>query len=339
MSSTEVRARGDLRGRPRWWAELPLIAAVYAAYSGGRLLVAGDTRQAVAHAESILRLERILHLDPEHALNSLFTHVSWLGIPACFAYASLHYLVTPGVLVWLWRRHNGHYLFMRTWLMVSTLIGLVGFTLLPTAPPRLLPSGSGFHDTMAQYASIGWWGADASAPKGMGHLTNEYAAMPSLHVGWALWCGLMLWRYGRNPVVRAAGVAYPLVITLVVLGTGNHYLLDTLAGAAVMGVGLLLTRPARRLVAVTGALLLRPPAAGAGVEPGGVVVASGTAHESIPEPVAGPVPGEAAGELPEPVAARPAEVAPRAAARTAAPPLPAPRHTPEAVRPGRGRTR
>ena len=242
MSSTAARAGAVPRSRPRWWAELSLIALVYAAYSGGRLLVAGDTGRAVGHGETILRIERALRIDPEHALNGLFTHASWLGIPACFCYAALHYVVTPGVLVWLWRRHGGRYLFMRTWLMASTLIGLIGFTLLPTAPPRLLPTGSGFHDTLAQYASLGWWGGDASAPQGLGGLTNQYAAMPSLHVGWALWCGFALWRYARTPWVRVAGVCYPLVIGLVVLGTANHYLLDALAGVAVMGVGALCAR-------------------------------------------------------------------------------------------------
>ena len=100
---------------------------------------------------------------------------------------------------------------------------------------------------MAQYSSYGWWGAEASAPRGLGGMTNQYAAMPSLHVGWALWCGVMLWRHGRTPLVKAAGVAYPLVTTIVVMGTANHYFLDAVAGAAVMGVGLLLTRPVMRL--------------------------------------------------------------------------------------------
>lgn len=289
MSSTEPRAQDARRRAPRWWAELPLIALVYAAYSAGRLLIAGRTQAAVEHAESILRWERIAHLDPEHALNSLFTHASWLGVPACFCYATLHYLVTPGILVWLWRRHRTHYLFMRTWLMVSTLIGLVGFTVLPTAPPRLLPPGAGFHDTLAQYASYGWWGADASAPQGMGQMTNQYAAMPSLHVGWALWCGLVLWRHARSPVVRVAAVAYPMTIALVVLGTANHYLADAVAGALVMGLGLLLTRPARRLADRVHARSFRTPAAEATREAGptGTRVPAGTAPAvlaSVPEP-------------------------------------------------------
>ncbi|MFF8278136.1 phosphatase PAP2 family protein [Streptomyces lateritius] len=232
--------------RPRWWAELLLIAVVYAAYSCGRLLARGDVATAVDHGLAILRLEKSLGLNAEHPLNRLFTDTPALGIAADFAYASLHYLVTPAVLVWLFRR-PGHYRAARTWLMVSTLLGLVGFTLLPTCPPRLLNAGHGFVDTMAQFSSYGWWGAEASAPRGMGAMTNQYAAMPSLHVGWALWCGVMLWRYGRTPLFKVLGVAYPLLTTVVVMGTANHYFLDAVAGAAVMGLGLLLTGPATRL--------------------------------------------------------------------------------------------
>ncbi|MER5205904.1 phosphatase PAP2 family protein [Streptomyces sp. NPDC002825] len=233
--------------RPRWWAELSLIAVVYAAYSGGRLLVKGDETSAVEHGLAILRLEENLGIDAEHPLNRLFTDVPALGIPADFAYASLHYLVTPAVLIWLFRRRPAHYRAARTWLMVSTLLGLVGFTLLPTCPPRLLDAAHGFTDTMAHFASYGWWGGEASAPRGLGGLTNQYAAMPSLHVGWALWCGVMLWRYGRGPLTKAFGVAYPLVTALVVMGTANHYLLDAVAGVAVMGAGLLLAPYALRL--------------------------------------------------------------------------------------------
>jgi hypothetical protein len=79
-------------------------------------------------------------------------------------------------------------------------------------------------------------------------MTNQYAAMPSLHVGWALWCGVMLWRYGGTRWAKAAGVAYPLLTTIVVMGTANHYFLDAVAGCAVMGVGLLLTPPVMRAV-------------------------------------------------------------------------------------------
>ncbi|MEU0943830.1 phosphatase PAP2 family protein [Streptomyces canus] len=226
--------------RLRWWTELPLILLVYACYSAGRLLARGDVTGAVDHGLAILKVEKVLHLNAEHPLNRLFTSQTWIGVPADFWYASLHYLVTPAVLIWLFRSHAVHYRAARTWLMTSTFMGLIGFTLLPTCPPRLLSASHGFVDTMAQYSSYGWWGGEASAPRGMGGMTNQYAAMPSLHVGWALWCGVMLWRYGRTRTTRAAAVAYPLITTLVVMGTANHYFLDAVAGAVVMGLGFLL---------------------------------------------------------------------------------------------------
>lgn len=233
--------------RPRWWLELILIAAVYAAYSAGRLLAAGDVSDAVGHGLGILRTEEWLAIDFEHPLNRLFTATPALGVPADFAYASLHYLVTPAVLVWLFRRRPAAYLAARTWLMTATLLGLVGFALMPTCPPRLLDPMYGFTDTMAHFSAYGWWGGQASAPRGLGGFTNQYAAMPSLHVGWALWCGVMLWRHGRKPLLRAVGVAYPLLTALVVMGTANHYFLDAVAGAAVMGTALLLTPHVRRV--------------------------------------------------------------------------------------------
>ncbi|MFJ7078042.1 phosphatase PAP2 family protein [Streptomyces sp. NPDC098781] len=236
------------RTRLRWWTELPLILLVYACYSAGRLLARGDVSGAVDHGLAILDIEKALHLNAEHPLNRLFTREPWLGVPADFWYASLHYLITPVLLVWLFRSRTLHYRAARTWLMTSTFIGLIGFTLLPTCPPRLLADGHGFVDTMAQYSSYGWWAGDASAPKGLGGMTNQYAAMPSLHVGWALWCGVILWRYGGTRLTKAAAVAYPLITTIVVMGTANHYFLDAVAGAAVMGAGFLLAPVVMRTV-------------------------------------------------------------------------------------------
>ncbi|MBX7546617.1 phosphatase PAP2 family protein [Streptomyces sp. NPDC004232] len=234
--------------RLRWWTELPLILLVYGCYSAGRLLVRGDVASAVDHGLAILRIEDTLHLNAEHPLNRLFTREPWLGVPADFWYASLHYLITPAILIWLFRARSEHYRRARTWLMTSTFIGLIGFTLLPTCPPRLLAAGHGFVDTMAHYSSYGWWGGDASAPRGLGGMTNQYAAMPSLHVGWALWCGVMLWRHSGTRVARILGVAYPLGTALVVMGTANHYLLDAVAGVAVMGVGHLLAPRVTRVL-------------------------------------------------------------------------------------------
>ncbi|MBJ7905106.1 phosphatase PAP2 family protein [Streptomyces sp. NPDC003656] len=284
------------RPRLRWWTELPLILLVYGCYSAGRLLARGDVSSAVDHGLAILRIEQLLHLDAEHPLNRLFTREPWLGVPADFWYASLHYLVTPAILVWLFRSHAARYRAARTWLMTSTFIGLIGFTLLPTCPPRLLHPGHGFTDTMAYYSSYGWWGGEASAPRGMGGMTNQYAAMPSLHVGWALFCGVMLWRYGRGPLARAGAVIYPLFTALVVMGTANHYLLDAVAGAAVMGAGLLLAPYVLRAADAVKARLSLAGAAPAGVlspvVSGGCQTSAGERiprqRESRVDPPAGP---------------------------------------------------
>ena len=137
----------------------------------------------------------------------------------------------------------------------------------------------GFVDTMAQYGSYGWWGGEASAPRGMGGMTNQFAAMPSLHVGWALWCGVMLWRSRRHAAGEVAAVAYPLIITFVVMGTANHYLLDAVAGVAVMGVGLLLSTArccgSRRA--------LRVPLRGPPLPPPGAPIVSGGCETSAGE--------------------------------------------------------
>ena len=130
---------------------------------------------------------------------------------------------------------------------------LVGYLLLPTAPPRMLVQ-SGLRDTLADTQSWGWWGGEGSVPRGLGALTNQFAAMPSLHVGWAIWCGVLIAVYARSRWVRMLGVAYPITTTLVVMATGNHYLLDAVAGAVTMAAGALLaTALPRRGVAMPSA--------------------------------------------------------------------------------------
>jgi hypothetical protein len=223
----------------RGMREIILVVSVYSLYDVSRFLVKGDHDGAVSHGLAILRFESRLHLDPEHALNKLFSAHVLLALPADYIYATLHYVVTPIVLIWMWRRHSSSYSSARTVLLVATVLGLVGFSLLPVAPPRLLP---GFIDTMAKEAHYGWWGKDASAPRGFGGDTNEYAALPSLHVGWALWSGWLLIRHASRRFVRVLGALYPLVISIVVIGTANHYLVDVFAGFVVLGLAWLFVR-------------------------------------------------------------------------------------------------
>jgi hypothetical protein len=237
--------RDNLQAHRRAWMalrglrEIVVIGAVYALYDVTRYFVAGDHDGAVSHGEAIYRFEQRIHLDPEHWINNLISPHVVLAVPADYIYATLHYIVTPVVLIWLWRRHADAYGHARTVLMATTVVGLVCFSLLPVAPPRLLP---GFIDTMARYSHYGWWSTAASAPRGFGHDTNQYAAMPSLHVGWAVWSGWQLLKHGRHRVTRWLGVAYPIVLSFVVIATANHYFLDVVAGVAAVLVGALVAK-------------------------------------------------------------------------------------------------
>jgi phosphohistidine swiveling domain-containing protein len=219
------------RALPRWWREALAALAIYVAYSVSRGLTMGDQGDEASTGQTLLNWERSWHLAPEHALNQLLWHLPALAVAASYFYAVLHYVVTPAVLVWMYRRNPDHYRTARNTLVVATLLGLVGFWLLPTTPPRML-AGSGFHDTLADVSGWGWWSDQASAPRGFGGLTNQHAAMPSLHVGWALWSGWLIARHARRRAARLAGAIYPILTALVVMATGNHYLLDAVGGAA-----------------------------------------------------------------------------------------------------------
>jgi hypothetical protein len=256
-AQSEVTTKPAPRPAPRW-REIALAVVVYAAYTVTRGLTDGNVEDADEIGRALLRWENSWHLAPEQTLNRLLRHTPALAVAFCYFYATLHYLLTPAVLVWVYRRHPDRYRAARTTLLVATVLGLVGFWLLPVTPPRLLPGG-GFHDTLADVSGWGWWGGQASAPRGLGDLTNQYAAMPSLHVGWALWAGWLLARHARRRAVRVAGLLYPVVTTVVVMATANHYLLDAAGGVAVMALAAGITAGiTARITTGTATLLARP---------------------------------------------------------------------------------
>ncbi|MDT4949902.1 MAG: hypothetical protein QOJ37_2497 [Pseudonocardiales bacterium] len=251
---TSGGANGRTKPQPwysrRWLREVGFVALIYLAYEASRGLQNGALATATRNGWGILNWERAWDLDPEDLLTNGLTHAPPLAVAAAYFYSTMHYLITPIVLVWLYRRHANRYRAARTALAISTIIGLVGFYLLPTAPPRLL-TGADVPDTLSDVQAWGWWDDEGSVPRGLGGLSNQFAAMPSMHVGWALWCGFLVYRYASRGWVRGLGAAYPLVTTLVVLSTGNHYLLDAVAGAAVMvmgaGITVFLSWAARRM--------------------------------------------------------------------------------------------
>jgi PAP2 superfamily len=226
----------SLRRPAAWWREVALVAVLYVAYDVSRGLRNGTTKAADSNGSWLFHAEHSMHLDVERTLNQGLVHAPVLAVMASYFYATLHFVVTPTVLIWLYRRHPLDYGRARSSLAVATVMGLVVFWLVPTTPPRLLP-GAGFHDTMAGVSGWGWWGGDGSAPRGLGSLTNQLAAMPSLHVGWALWAGYWIVRRTSSRYVRGLGIAYPTLTALVVMSTANHYLLDVVAGAADVALG------------------------------------------------------------------------------------------------------
>ncbi|WP_129839877.1 phosphatase PAP2 family protein [Streptomyces sp. RFCAC02] len=236
-------ASGGLTSRPNLFLELVLIRVGYWAYSWVRSYARGDRDTAEAHGHQILDIERFLHIDIEHGLNHAVADTPWLSAAMDFAYASFHFAVPLTILGWLLVRHPGTYRAARRALGFVTLFGLVGFWLYPLAPPRLMP-GLGYIDTAngPQDLNDPRYGA-------LTGITNPYAAMPSLHIGWSLWCALILWRAAPYRWLRIAGFAYPVTTAFVIMGTGNHYLLDAVGGVAVVLLGFLTSTTIGRAIA------------------------------------------------------------------------------------------
>lgn len=222
--------------RPNLLLELLLIRVTYAAYQRVRLAATGgsDTggrATAERHGREILDLERFLHLDIEHAVNHAVVGVGWLRNFFDFYYESFHFVVPLTVLAVLYRRRPVDYRWARSALGLATLLALVGFWLYPLAPPRLLP-GFGVIDTVH--------GAQDLAKPDYGTLTaltNQYAAMPSLHFGWSLWCGLVIAIVAPKGWMKALGLLHPLLTLSAIVATGNHWVLDAVGGAVVVGAG------------------------------------------------------------------------------------------------------
>lgn len=213
--------------------EVVLLAVLYVGYSASRLLASGDRPEALDRARALLGLEQTWHLDVERALNTWVVQHDVVAVASSYWYATAHYVVTAGVLAWLFVRRPGSYPRARTALVVASLGGLACYLTMPMAPPRFV---EGYDDVLALHAQAGWWGGDASAPKGLGDMTNQLAAFPSLHAGWALWVAIAAAHAGVHRAWRITAVVYALVTAFVVVGTGNHWLLDVVAGWAVVAL-------------------------------------------------------------------------------------------------------
>ncbi|MEU0723046.1 phosphatase PAP2 family protein [Streptomyces sp. NPDC006140] len=226
--------------RPNLLLELLLIRVTYAAYSQVRLAATGGSNsagraEAEEHGMQVYGLERALHIDIEHWVNHTVVRIDWLRNFFDFYYTSFHFAVPLTVLAILYWRRPAEYRWARSALGFATLLALVGFWLYPLAPPRLMPT-LGFIDTVHGVQ-------DFSQPDygTLTALTNQYAAMPSLHFGWSLWCGVVIAVLAPRWWLKALGLLHPLCTASAIVATANHWVLDAAGGAVVVGAGFALT--------------------------------------------------------------------------------------------------
>src|SRR6266700_1566949 len=223
-----VASRADWR---RVAGELGLVAVFLLVYEEIRWHMVQAGGAAASHALSVVSAERALGLFHEQAVQAVFT--PWDTVTDAFNtyYGGTHFLVPAAVLAWLLLRHPEQYARARTALAVTTAVAFVCFWLYPVAPPRLLPGRFGIVDTLTAAAGSGHFETTLINTAG-----DQYASMPSLHVAWAVWCALALYPAVRHWVLRALAVAYPVMTTLVVVATGNHFFLDAVAGTLLGGL-------------------------------------------------------------------------------------------------------
>ncbi|MFE6621305.1 bifunctional glycosyltransferase 87/phosphatase PAP2 family protein [Streptomyces sp. NPDC057740] len=237
--------------RPNLLFELLLIRVTYYAYAQIRLAAAGGSNSAgrvtaEEHGWEIHSVERALNIDIEHWANHAVVKVDWLRDFFDFYYESFHFGVPLTILAVLYWRRPVDYRWARTAIGFATVFALIGFWLYPLAPPRLMP-GLGFIDTV--HGPQDFTQPDYGT---LTELTNQYAAMPSLHFGWSLWCGLVILVLAPRWWMKALGLLHPLFTVTAIVVTGNHWVLDAvggaLVGAAGFGVTYLFQGPRARMV-------------------------------------------------------------------------------------------
>ena len=255
--------------RSRWWVEVAIIAVFYGLYTlvrdiNGDKPVSYD--RALTNAHRIISLERHLGVFSEASLQRLFLHDRdfmrfWDGF-----YGTVHFLAVAGVLLYLFFRRPGMYRLWRNTLAFTTGLALIGFFFVPLLPPRLLPASYGFDDTLRTIGGL--WDFSSGA---VDKVSNQFAAMPSLHTGWSLWCALAIGACIKPVWGRAALLVYPAATVFCIVITANHYFADAAGGVVTLAVGFglawLATRASERyrrhrlLRSVTGPSMAPRPAA------------------------------------------------------------------------------
>lgn len=229
----------ERRVLPHGWTDLArqllLFAAAYYAYQIVRGAVDGQVATAAWNATKIINLEHTLNIFVEPSVQAWASSQKWLIDFANWMYINSHFVVTVGALAYIYLRRNESFYFVRNMFMVAMAIALVGYAAFPTAPPRLMPEW-GFTDSVAMFTGVRVENEPVSA------LLNLYAAVPSMHVCFALMVGWSLARLVGPMPLKVVWFLYPFLVTFVVVATGNHYLLDAVLGAMTAGASALVAR-------------------------------------------------------------------------------------------------
>jgi len=220
---------------PHGWLDalrqVSLFGLAYLAYRLVRGLAEGDANAAFAHARDLISFERTLHLFVEPSIQAWASGSHVVMVGASWLYVNAQTSVTIGALLYLYLCHNRSFYFVRNMFMIAMAIALVGYIVFPTAPPRFMPEW-GFIDSVSDFTGVHV--SDTSTS--MHALFNPYAAVPSMHVAFALMIGWPLARLVRSPVVRVLWLVYPFLMTFVIVVTANHFLADAFLGAVTAGI-------------------------------------------------------------------------------------------------------
>jgi hypothetical protein len=235
--STMSRVR-QLLARRDGIAQLAVVLGAVAAYEASRLAMDPNWAQAFTNARRIVSLEQVLGVAWEQSLQRAFLALPDIVTALNVFYFVGHFLFTGIFFFWLYHRSRAGFRSFRDGFLAATAIALVIHWLYPTAPPRL--AGIGIEDTLRVLSGIDIGSPTSSA------LSNPVAAVPSLHAAYALGVGIGMIRYAGSHLIRAAGVIYPPLVVLTIVVTGNHFVLDAVAGMAVLGIGFWLAGALRR---------------------------------------------------------------------------------------------
>ncbi|MEZ5168756.1 MAG: phosphatase PAP2 family protein [Acidimicrobiales bacterium] len=260
----------DPRHGLRWWVEITITLIFYVVYSGVRnqfgSALGGDIgERAFRNAVHVIDLEKALQLYHEEWIQARFLRFDAFIVFWNVFYGSFHFVVTIFAMVYLFLRFPQRYLVMRAALAATTAVALFGFAFFPLMPPRLLTacapdseygacrSEFDFVDTLVDPGGL--WSFESGT---METISNQYAAMPSLHIAWATWCAIGLFPVLRPRWAKALIATYPFITLFAIIVTANHYWIDAIGGLTALSVGLALARPLSRLLP---GRVLRPSAA------------------------------------------------------------------------------